>query len=73
MNDYAIILGVSSGMGEATAKELISKGINIYGIDIDGNFLDGFPVNISGGVVGSIVVSDLDNDGIVDACDNDVD
>ena len=34
MNDYAIILGISSGMGKATAKELISKGINIYGIDI---------------------------------------
>ena len=34
MKDYAIILGISSGMGKATAKELISKGINIYGIDI---------------------------------------
>ena len=34
MNDFAIILGVSSGMGEAAAIELISKGINIYGIDI---------------------------------------
>ena len=34
MDDYALILGVSSGMGEATARELISKGINVYGIDI---------------------------------------
>ena len=34
MNDFAIILGISSGMGEAAAKELISKGINIYGVDI---------------------------------------
>tara|TARA_Y100001970_G_scaffold148115_1_gene181779 strand:+ start:154 stop:927 length:774 start_codon:yes stop_codon:yes gene_type:complete len=34
MNDYALILGISSGMGEATARELMSKGINVYGIDI---------------------------------------
>ena len=33
---------------------------------MNGNALDGFPINISGGVVGSIVVSDLDNNGIVD-------
>lgn len=34
MNDYALILGISSGMGEATARELLNKGINVYGIDI---------------------------------------
>ena len=34
MKNFAIILGISSGMGAATAKELISKGLNIYGIDI---------------------------------------
>ena len=40
---------------------------NIYGVDTNGNFLDGFPVSISnGGIVGSIVFSDLDNDQSLD-------
>lgn len=39
---------------------------NVYGIDTDGNILDGFPVNIGDKVVGSIVFSDLNNDGEVE-------
>ena len=38
---------------------------NIYGIDADGNMLDGFPVNVNGAVVGSVVISDINNDGEV--------
>ena len=34
MRDWAIILGISSGMGAATAKELMKNGLNVYGIDI---------------------------------------
>lgn len=32
---YALILGASSGFGEAISKELASKGINIYGVHMD--------------------------------------
>ena len=32
MNDWAIILGASSGIGFECAKALASKGMNIYGI-----------------------------------------
>jgi enoyl-[acyl-carrier protein] reductase III len=32
MSDWALILGGSSGIGAACAKELAKKGINIYGI-----------------------------------------
>ncbi len=39
---------------------------NIYAVNDQGNFLDGFPLNVGGAIVGSIVFSDLDNDGIVD-------
>ena len=40
---------------------------NVYAVDVDGNNVDGFPLNItSGGVVGSIVFSDLNNDGFVE-------
>ena len=39
---------------------------NVYGIDLQGNFLEGFPKNINGSVVGSVVVSDLDSNGEVD-------
>jgi hypothetical protein len=39
---------------------------NIYGLDSNGNLLDGFPVNIGDKVVGSIVFSDLNNDGSVE-------
>ncbi len=35
MSDWAVILGSSSGFGEATARELAGKGINIYGIHLD--------------------------------------
>tara|TARA_B100001094_G_C18176422_1_gene798141 strand:+ start:226 stop:2259 length:2034 start_codon:yes stop_codon:yes gene_type:complete len=36
---------------------------SIYGIDIYGNLIDGFPISLSsGGIVGSIVFADLDND-----------
>ncbi len=35
MSDWALILGSSSGFGEATARELAKKGINIYGIHLD--------------------------------------
>ena len=39
---------------------------NVYGIDLQGNFLEGFPRNINGSVVGSVVVSALDSDGEID-------
>ena len=32
MKDWAVILGASSGIGEACAKSLAKRGINIYGI-----------------------------------------
>ena len=32
MKDWALILGASSGIGAACAKELASKGMNIYGV-----------------------------------------
>ena len=35
MNDWALILGSSSGFGAATCQELAKKGINIYGIHLD--------------------------------------
>ena len=35
MNDWALILGASSGFGAATCKELAKAGINIYGIHLD--------------------------------------
>ena len=35
MSDWALILGSSSGFGEATARELAAKGVNIYGIHLD--------------------------------------
>lgn len=34
-NEYALILGVSSGFGEAVARELAAAGINIYGVHMD--------------------------------------
>lgn len=34
-NQYALILGVSSGFGEAVARELANRGINIYGVHMD--------------------------------------
>ena len=38
---------------------------NVYGVDINGNSLDGFPVYVNGAVVGSIVVADFDGDDVV--------
>ena len=35
MNDWALILGASSGFGAATCKELAKAGINIYGVHLD--------------------------------------
>ena len=35
MNDWALILGASSGFGAATCRELAKAGINIYGIHLD--------------------------------------
>ena len=35
MNDWALILGSSSGFGAATCREISSHGINIYGIHLD--------------------------------------
>ena len=32
MNDWAIILGASSGIGAACAKALAQQGLNIYGL-----------------------------------------
>ena len=32
MNDWAVILGASSGIGAECAQTLAKKGINIYGI-----------------------------------------
>jgi NAD(P)-dependent dehydrogenase (short-subunit alcohol dehydrogenase family) len=34
-NQYALILGSSSGFGKATALELAKKGFNIYGVHLD--------------------------------------
>lgn len=34
-NYFALILGVSSGFGKATASELAKKGYNIYGVHLD--------------------------------------
>ena len=39
---------------------------NVYGVDINGNSLDGFPVNVGGAVVGSVVIADLNNNGDVE-------
>ncbi|MDX1624579.1 MAG: SDR family oxidoreductase [Gemmatimonadota bacterium] len=35
MADWALILGASSGFGEATARALASEGYNIYGVHLD--------------------------------------
>ena len=35
MQDWALILGSSSGFGAATCRELASKGVHIYGIHLD--------------------------------------
>ena len=35
MNDWALILGSSSGFGAATARELAKDGMNIFGIHLD--------------------------------------
>ena len=32
MNDWALILGASSGIGEACAQALAKEGINIFGL-----------------------------------------
>ena len=34
-NDWALILGASSGFGEATAVELAAAGLNIFGVHLD--------------------------------------
>ena len=34
-NHWALILGASSGFGAATALELASAGMNIYGVHLD--------------------------------------
>src|SRR5271165_3024933 len=34
-NDWALILGASSGFGEATALELAAAGMNIFGVHLD--------------------------------------
>ena len=39
----------------------------VYAVDIDGNNVDGFPLSItSGGVVGSVMFSDLNDDGLAE-------
>ena len=35
MQDWALILGSSSGFGAATCRELASRGIHIYGVHLD--------------------------------------
>ena len=35
MQDWALILGASSGFGAATCRELAGRGVNIYGIHLD--------------------------------------
>ena len=40
---------------------------NVYAVDVDGNSLSGFPLSItSGGVIGSVVFSDLNDDNLVE-------
>ena len=34
-NDWALILGASSGFGAATARELSSRGLNVFGVHLD--------------------------------------
>ena len=34
-HDWALILGASSGFGEATALELAAAGFNIFGVHLD--------------------------------------
>ena len=35
MQDWALILGASSGFGAATCRELASRGVHIYGVNMD--------------------------------------
>ena len=35
MQDWALILGSSSGFGAATCRELASRGIHLYGVHLD--------------------------------------
>ena len=35
MQDWALILGASSGFGAATCRELASRGVHIYGVHLD--------------------------------------
>ncbi len=35
MQEWAVILGASSGFGAATARELVKKGLNIFGVHFD--------------------------------------
>ena len=44
----------------------IHKKIKPIYFDIDGNSLNGFPVNFEAVIVGSIIFSDIDNDGVAE-------
>ena len=48
-NQLYILFGTSDGF--------------IYAVDISGSILDGFPINVSGSVIGSIMSADLNNSG----------
>ena len=54
------------GSGNNTEIYFGSDDGNVYGVDVNGNALQGFPYNIDGAVVGSIAIADLDNDSSLD-------
>ena len=54
------------GSGNNTEIYFGSDDGNIYGVDIEGNALAGFPYNVDGEVIGSVAIADLDNDNSLD-------
>ena len=54
------------GSGNNTEIYFGSDDGNIFGVDVNGNTLPGFPYNINGAVIGSIAIADLNNDSFLD-------